>query len=110
VRGDKLKPIAIAADRRSELLPNVPTFLEQGLDYRTGTWFGLLAPAKTPPEVIDLLHRSTVALLQEQAVRSKILEPGAEVGANTSAEFRAFLKEETERLATVIRGANISLD
>jgi len=76
VRGDKLKPIAIAADRRSELLPNVPTFLEQGLDYRTGTWFGLLAPTKTPPEVIDLLHRSTVALLQEPVVRGKILEQG----------------------------------
>jgi tripartite-type tricarboxylate transporter receptor subunit TctC len=89
VRGDKLKPIAIAADRRSELMPNVPTFLEQGLDYRTGTWFGLLAPAKTPPEVIDLLHRSTVTLLQEPAVRAKILEQGAELVANTPAEFRA---------------------
>ena len=110
VRGDKLKPIAIAADRRSELLPNVPTFLEQGLDYRTGTWFGLLAPAKTPPEVIDLLHRSTVTLLQEPAVRAKILEQGAEIVANTPAEFRAFIKDETERLASVIRGANISLD
>ena len=110
VRGDKLKPIAIAADRRSELLPNVPTFLEQGLDYRTGTWFGLLAPTKTPPEVIDLLHRSTVALLQEPAVRAKILEQGADVVASTPAEFRAFIKEETGRLAMVIRAANISLD
>ena len=110
VRGDKLKPIAIAADRRSELLPTVPTFLEQGLDYRTGTWFGLMAPARTPPEVIDLLHRSTVALLQEPAVRAKILEQGAEIVANTPAEFRAFIKDETERLAAVIRGANISLD
>ena len=48
VRGGQLKPIAIAADRRSPLLPDVPTFIEGGLDYRTGTWFGLLAPAKTP--------------------------------------------------------------
>jgi tripartite-type tricarboxylate transporter receptor subunit TctC len=110
VRGSKLKPIAIAADRRSELLPNVPTFLEQGLDYRTGTWFGLMAPAKTPPEVIDLLHRSTVALLQEPAVRAKILEQGAEIVANAPDEFRTFIKDETERLAAVIRGANISLD
>jgi tripartite-type tricarboxylate transporter receptor subunit TctC len=110
VRGNKLKPIAIAADRRSELMPNVPTFLEQGLDYRTGTWFGLLAPSRTPQEVLDLLHRSTVALLQEPAARGKILEQGADVVANTPAEFRAFIKDETERLATVIRGANILLD
>jgi len=110
VRGDMLKPIAIAAERRSELLPNVPTFLEQGLDYRTGTWFGLMAPARTPPEVIGLLHRSTVALLQEPAIRAKILEQGAEIVANTPAEFRAFISEETERLAAVIRAANISLD
>jgi tripartite-type tricarboxylate transporter receptor subunit TctC len=110
VRGNKLKPIAIAANHRSELLPNVPTFLEQGLDYRTGTWFGLMAPAKTPPEVIGLLHRSTVALLQEPAVRAKILEQGAEIVASSPAEFRAFIKDETERLAAVIRGANISLD
>jgi len=110
IRGDKLKPIAIAADRRSELMPNVPTFLEQGLDYRTGTWFGLLAPAKSPPEVIDLLHRSTVALLQEPAVRTRILEQGAEIVANSPAEFRLFIKEETERLAAVTRAAKISLD
>ncbi len=48
VRGGKLKAIAIASDERSPLLPDVPTFKESGLDYRTGTWFGLLAPAKTP--------------------------------------------------------------
>ena len=60
--------------------------------------------------MIDLLHRSTVALLQEPAVRAKILEQGAEVVASTPAEFRAFIKEETERLAMVIRSANISLD
>jgi tripartite-type tricarboxylate transporter receptor subunit TctC len=110
VRGEKLKAIAIAADRRSELLPDVPTFLEQGLDYRTGTWFGLLAPAKTPLSVIDLLHHSSVAVLQEQTVRAKILEQGAEIVANSPNEFRAFIKEETERLSAVIRAANMSLD
>lgn len=110
LRGDKLKAIAIASDRRSKLLPDVPTFREQGLDYRTGTWFGLLAPARTPPEVIELLNRSTAALLKEQAVRAKIIEQGAEIAAGSPAEFRAFIKDETERLAAVIRAANISLD
>jgi tripartite-type tricarboxylate transporter receptor subunit TctC len=110
VRGAKLKAIAIAADKRSPLLPDVPTFLEGGLDYRTGTWFGLLAPAKTPQPIIDLLHRSSVAVLHEPAVQAKIIEQGAEIVANSPEEFRAFLKDETDRLAAVIRGANIALD
>jgi tripartite-type tricarboxylate transporter receptor subunit TctC len=110
IRGEKLKAIAIAADRRSELLPEVPTFLESGLDYRTGTWFGLLAPAKTPPEIIATLHRATASVLQDPGVRAKIIEQGAEVVANSPAEFRAFIKDEMERLAEVIRGSNIQLD
>lgn len=110
VRGEKLRPIAIAADRRSELLPDVPTFAEQGLDYRTGTWFGMLAPARTPAEVIDTLHRASVTVLQDATVRTKIVEQGAEVVASTPSQFRAFIKEERERLAAVIRNAKISLD
>ena len=110
IRAGTLKAIAIASDRRSELLPEVPTFAESGLDYRTGTWFGLLAPAKTPPGIIGLVHGTTVAVLQDHGVRAKIVEQGAEVVANSPAEFRAFIKDETERLAGVIQGANIRLD
>ena len=110
IRAGTLKAIAIASDRRSELLPEVPTFAENGLDYRTGTWFGLLAPAKTPPGIIDLLHGATVTVLRDQGVRAKIVEQGAEVVASSPAEFRAFVKNETDRLAGVIQGANIRLD
>ena len=110
VRGGQLKAIAIAADRRSPLLPDVPTFKESGLDYRTGTWFGLLAPAKTPDAIIATLHRQVVDILQEPAVRGRIVEQGAEVVGSTPAEFRAFIKDETERLAAVIRNAKMQLD
>jgi tripartite-type tricarboxylate transporter receptor subunit TctC len=110
IRGGTLKAIAVASDRRSDLLPDVPTFAESGLDYRTGTWFGLLVPAKTPPAIIDALHRASVSVLQDQNVRAKIVEQGAEVIANSPAEFRAFINDETERLAGVIRGSNIVLD
>jgi len=110
ITGGKLRPIAIASARRSELLPDVPTFMESGLDYRTGTWFGLLAPAKTPGTIVDQLHHASVGVLQDPGVRAKIVEQGAEVVASSPAEFRAFIKDETERLAGVIRGAGISLD
>jgi tripartite-type tricarboxylate transporter receptor subunit TctC len=110
LRGGTLKALAIASEQRSALLPMVPTFAESGLDYRTGTWFGLLAPAKTPPDIIAALHRETVATLQDQTIRTRIVDQGAEVVASSPAEFRAFIKDETERLAAVIRSANIALD
>jgi tripartite-type tricarboxylate transporter receptor subunit TctC len=110
IRGDKLKALAIAAERRSELLPQVPTFAEQGLDYLTGTWFGMLAPARTPGEIISRLNQAAVATLEEPAVRAKIVEQGAEVVAGSPDQFRTFLKDETERLAAVIRDAGIALD
>ena len=110
IRGEKLKALAIADGRRSQLLPDVPTFAEQGLDYRTGTWFGLLAPARTPGEIIVQLNRAAIATLDDAGVRAKIAEQGAEVIASSPAGFRSFLKEETERIAAVVRNAGIALD
>jgi tripartite-type tricarboxylate transporter receptor subunit TctC len=110
IRGGTLKAIALASDQRFELLPEVPTFKEGGLDYRTGTWFGLLAPARTPPEIVGALNRAAVSVLQEQSARTRLAEQGAEVIANSPAEFRAFIRNETERLSGVIRDANIALD
>ena len=70
----------------------------------------MLAPAKTPPDIIGKLHGTTVAVLHDQAVRAKIIEQGAEVIASSPAEFRAFIRDETARLAGVIRNSNIVLD
>ena len=107
IRGGALKAIALASDRRFELLPDVPTFRERGLDYRTGTWFGLLAPARTPPETVGALNRTAVSVLQEQGVRARLAEQGAEVIANSPAEFCAFIGSETERLSKVLTSAHI---
>lgn len=110
IRSGTLKAVALASERRSELLPDVATFKESGVDYRTGTWFGLLAPANTPPAIIATLHREAVSLLHEQGVKARLAEQGAEVIANSPAEFRDFIRSETERLAGVIRDADIALD
>jgi tripartite-type tricarboxylate transporter receptor subunit TctC len=110
VKSGKLKALAIASEKRSPLLPDVPTFREGGLDYVTGTWFGLLAPAKTPETIITTLHKSAIDTLSESTVRERIVEQGAEVVGNMPAEFHAFLKAETDRLAVVIRNAKIQLD
>jgi tripartite-type tricarboxylate transporter receptor subunit TctC len=74
------------------------------------TVLGMLAPAKTPAPIIDALHRASVSVLADASVRTRIAEQGAEVVASSPAEFRAFIKEETERLGRVIRDADIHLD
>ena len=110
IQGGKLKPIALAADKRSPLLPNVPTFAEGGIDYKSSTWFGLLAPAKTPAAIIATLNKHSVEVLQEPAVRARIAEQGAEVVANKPEEFRTFIMSEMDRFSVVIKNAGIQLD
>ena len=110
IRAGSLKPLGVAADRRTALLPDVPTFVEQGIGYRTGTWFGLLAPAKTPPAIIETLNREVMDALRNESVRARLIEQGADVIGNSPRAFAQFLKDETERLSIVIRRANIQLD
>jgi tripartite-type tricarboxylate transporter receptor subunit TctC len=110
IRSGSLKPIAVASDKRTALLPDLPTFREGGLEFITGSWFGVLAPAKTPPAIIDLLHANIVEVLKDPNLRTKMGEQGADVIGNSPAEFRAFLAAETARLAKVIKNAKIQLD
>ena len=110
IQAGNLKPLGIAAEVRAAALPDVPTFREQGIEYMTGTWFGLLAPARTPPGIIAMLNREVAAALRSEAVRARIAEQGADVVGGSPQDFARFLKQETERLAAVIRRANIQLD
>jgi tripartite-type tricarboxylate transporter receptor subunit TctC len=110
VRGGNVKAIAVAAERRLALLPEVPTFKESGVDYETSTWFGILAPAKTPAPVIAKLQAAIHDMLSDPTTRARLTEQGAEVADLGPAQFGDFLREETARLSTVIRRANIRLD
>ena len=110
IQSGGVKALAIAAETRSPALPNLPTFRELGIDYVTGTWFGLLAPARTPPAIVALLNREVQAALKGDAVRRRIAEQGAEVVGGSPEDFAKFLKDETERLSGVIKRANIHLD
>jgi tripartite-type tricarboxylate transporter receptor subunit TctC len=110
VRGGNVKAIAVAAERRLALLPEVPTFKESGVDYMSGTWFGILAPAKTPAPVIAKLQAAIHDMLSDPTTRARLTEQGAEVADLGPAQFGDFLREETARLSAVIRRANIRLD
>jgi tripartite-type tricarboxylate transporter receptor subunit TctC len=110
IRSGQLKPIAVASDKRTPLLPDLPTFREGGLDFISGSWYGVLTPAKTPQAIIDTLYENIIEVLKDDNLRAKMAEQGADVIGNSPAEFRTFIETETARMAQVIKNAKIQLD
>ncbi len=111
VRAGALRPIALAATRRSPALPDMPTFAELGvpnLDFPV--WVGFLAPAGTPKAIVDKLNREIVAIVREPAMTARLLELGFEIVAGTPAEFEQTMKTDQERYGAVVRKAAVKLD
>jgi tripartite-type tricarboxylate transporter receptor subunit TctC len=94
VRAGKLRALGITTTTRSPLLPDVPTIAETLPGYEVRLWNGLLAPAKTPPEVIDRINRATLDALRSSEVKAKLAEQGSEPVGNSPEEFRAFIAGE----------------
>jgi tripartite-type tricarboxylate transporter receptor subunit TctC len=108
IKGGKVKPLGAASSQRNPLLPNVPTFIEQGYaSTDSGNWYGLLAPAKTPPAVIAKLNAAFVAAINDPVVKEKLIQSGAVPVANTPAQFGQILKDELARWGTVVREKGI---
>jgi tripartite-type tricarboxylate transporter receptor subunit TctC len=109
-REGKLRALAITSIKRSALAPDLPTMAESGFPgFEAVPWFGLLAPAGTPKDVLDKLHDETVKALAMPAVHRKFDELGLEPVGNTPAEFIAIIKKETPEWAKVIKDAGIKL-
>jgi tripartite-type tricarboxylate transporter receptor subunit TctC len=109
-REGKLRALAITSIRRSGLAPELPTMAESGFPgFEAVPWFGLLAPAGTPKDVVDKLHDETVKVLGMPEVRKKFDELGLEPIGNTPAEFAAIIRKETPEWAKVIKDAGIQL-
>lgn len=110
VRQGKLKVLAITGNRRSPLLPDVPTLAESGLaGYESYNWNGLLAPAGTPPAVLRKIRDTIAAQIATPQAQELFREQGYEVGGAESLEaYGAFLAAEQQRWAQVAKAANIS--
>ena len=103
--------IAVASKTRSTLFPEIPTTAEAGYpDILGDSWVGVLVPAGTPNEIIDLLHREMVTILALPDVKERLPSLGFEVVASTPGEFATQIKAEIESWAKVIRAANIKQD
>ena len=94
VRAEKLRALGITTAKRSPLLPDVPTLAETLPGYEVTLWNGLLAPAKTPTEIIARINRAAVDALRSEDVKAKLAEQGSEPVGNTPAEFKAFIASE----------------
>jgi tripartite-type tricarboxylate transporter receptor subunit TctC len=110
VRAGKLRALAVTSKRRIAAAPDVPTFEEAGVPgYEAIGWFGAVAPAGTPADVVSKLNSEIRDALALPDVKERALAAGAEPLSNSPQEFAAFIREETRKWAQVIRAANVKL-
>lgn len=111
VKSGKLRALAITTAQRSPALPDVPTMDESGLKgFDMGTWFGVLAPAGTPPAVVARLNGEMVKIIHSAGFRERMAEIGANPVGDTTAQMAARIKDDTARYGVLVRKANISLE
>ncbi|MPT40714.1 MAG: tripartite tricarboxylate transporter substrate binding protein [Achromobacter sp.] len=111
LKSGKLRPLAVTGSQRSPALPDVPTMAEAGVaGYDASSWFGLLAPAGTPPAVVDKIQRDVAAALQLPAVRAQLQAQGATPSGNTPDQFKQFMAQETAKWAEVVKKSGAKVD
>mgnify|MGYP000851071845 CR=1 FL=1 len=111
VKSGKLRAIAVSSAKRSNSLPDTPTFAESGVpDFVVNSWVGILAPAKTPAPVLERLTTELNAVLNDPVVREKLQLLGIEASPGSAEQFRDDLKRDLARYAQVVKTAGIKLD
>ena len=104
VRAGRLRVLGVATDKRSALMPGVATLDELGLSgFDATTWYGLVAPAGTPKEIIDVLYHSTATALEDPAARKIMSGLGIDVVASSPREFEAYIKTQIPKWGAVIK-------
>jgi tripartite-type tricarboxylate transporter receptor subunit TctC len=108
IRTGKLSALAIAGPKRLPQLPDVPTVAESGYPgFDVTSWYGLVAPAKTPPEVLAKLQRDIATVLKDPGVRQKFEDQGVDPANTTSQEFAAMIQNESRKWSDIVRTAGI---
>ena len=111
VRAGKLRPIAITTLTRSPELPDVPTISETGVPgFDAASWFGLLAPANTPPAIIKRIDDALIKVMETTDLKKKITDQGGIPIAETPDKFAAYIRTETTKWAKVVKESGASVD
>ncbi|MBI2509978.1 MAG: tripartite tricarboxylate transporter substrate binding protein, partial [Betaproteobacteria bacterium] len=107
-RAGKLRPLAVTGSRRTPAAPDIPTVAESGVaGYEVTTWWGLSAPAKTPPAVLERLYRETTRAVNSPDVRKQLEGLGADIIGSTPEQYAAFIRNEIAKWDKVIKAAGI---
>lgn len=110
-KAGRVRALAVTSPKRSPAAPDVPTLAEAGVvGCEISEWNALLAPAGTPPAVIERLHRDVAKIMAEPAMRQRLADLGAEAVGSTPPELAAFLRAEIAKWADVVKTANIKAD
>jgi tripartite-type tricarboxylate transporter receptor subunit TctC len=108
IRAGTVIPVGAAAQKRDAVLPDVPTLAEQGYpNTDASSWYGLFAPAKTPPAVIAKINAAVNAALNDPATHDKLVQVGATPTPGSPQDFGAFFKSEYEKWGRVVKERNI---
>ncbi len=111
VKGGKLKALAIAGEKRSKAMPELPTLAEQGIaNVNLSQWYAMFAPAKTPKAIIQRLNQEMNAVLADPAVQKKIEDQGAEVDTGTPEQLKAMVQSQVTHWKTVVTAAKIKVE
>lgn len=111
IAGKKLRPLAIAAERRSPQLPEVPTLAELGIaGVDAGVWFGAVARAGTPAPVVERLNEAILKAMKDPEVLKRFADQGMQPFASTPAQFGSFMQAEIARWAPLIKASGASID
>lgn len=108
LKAGRLHAYGVTSAARSKIAPNIPTIAEQGVTgYEAVQWYGLMAPAGTPKDIVAKLHKGVVFALQDPGVRERFLASGADPVGNTPEEFSALVRSEVTKWAKVVQAAGI---
>jgi tripartite-type tricarboxylate transporter receptor subunit TctC len=111
IKSGKLRALAVTTAKRSSALPDVPTLEEAGLKgFNIGTWFGVLAPAATPKDILARLSTETVKAIQSPEFRKRMDEIGAEPIGNSADQMAQQIKGETEKFAKLVKDAKVTIE
>jgi tripartite-type tricarboxylate transporter receptor subunit TctC len=111
LKAGRIKALAVTTAQRSKLAPDLPTMAEAGMPgFDISTWFGILAPAGTPPEVIARWNSELVKALNAPDVREKMFAQGADPSPTTPAEFAAFIAKERDKYARIVKASGAKVD
>jgi tripartite-type tricarboxylate transporter receptor subunit TctC len=111
IRAGRLRPLGITSAARSPIVPDIPTVAEAGLPgFESVQWYGMLAPARTPRDIVTRLHGEVTRVLQQPEIKARLAGDGADPVGSSPEEFARYIQSELAKWAKVARDAGIQAE